>query len=436
MCAQNTTQGPPPAENPNPSPGPSILTSGLPTLGDRSGQQLDFRIYGGVSGIFDNGIQPLATDAQGNLLHVSGIYGVEASLGAYGSHSWQHARLGLDYTGDYRHYENAQQYDGSDQLLALRYTLQKSQRLVFDFIGSAGTYARLFGETAIVGDAAGGIVSPATQLLDARTNFGQGTAAVTYIQSPRTSYTASGNAYISQQSSLGLPPIKGFGASGSVQHRLSLKTSIGAVYSFSEQRVASYSNQTNTNTFAGTFDQILGQHWTFSLQAGATIAEVNSLQPIAVDPILVLFFGFPPVVDLQIYAKHYFPSGTARLQKEFSHAVLTFGYDRATVGGSSYFLASRIEDANMAISYSGIQKWNFGLSGGWYSLHSLSQGSGDYAQYSGALGITYELFRAVHLSARYDFREQAVDPVFYRRTSSRVSLGLLFSPGTRPLSLW
>jgi hypothetical protein len=56
------------------------------------------------------------------------MYGTQVSFGAYGVHRFQHARLGLDYQGIYRHYTDNSFYDGTDHTLALGYTYQKSRR--------------------------------------------------------------------------------------------------------------------------------------------------------------------------------------------------------------------------------------------------------------------------------------------------------------------
>jgi hypothetical protein len=37
---------------------------------------------------------------------------------------------------------------------------------------------------------------------------------------------------------------------------------------------------------------------------------------------------------------------------------------------------------------------------------------------------------------RYDLRDQQIDLPGYRHVATRASLGLVFSPGTLPLSLW
>ncbi len=85
--------------------GPGILTGGADTIGTRAGEQVDLRFYASLTGIYDNGIQPVSVDSKGNLIQVGGLYGVrQLGFGAYGVHSWRVSQLGLNYSGDFSHY--------------------------------------------------------------------------------------------------------------------------------------------------------------------------------------------------------------------------------------------------------------------------------------------------------------------------------------------
>jgi hypothetical protein len=64
--------------------GPGILSPGIGNIGNRSGEQVNLRVWGGVSGIYDTFTQPAATDSKGQLIKITDLYGVEANLGAYG----------------------------------------------------------------------------------------------------------------------------------------------------------------------------------------------------------------------------------------------------------------------------------------------------------------------------------------------------------------
>lgn len=117
--------------------GPGVMTDGAGQIGNRSGEQVDLRYYVDANAVYDNGLQPISTNSEGKLTRVNGLYGVEALIGAYGTHSWKTALLGVDYRGDFIDYANGSYYDGSNQSLTIGYTYQKSRRLFFDLRGSA-----------------------------------------------------------------------------------------------------------------------------------------------------------------------------------------------------------------------------------------------------------------------------------------------------------
>ncbi len=82
----------------------------------------DLRFFVSATGIYDNGLQPYSLDGNGQLATVNGLWGTEVAAGAYGVHKFRHAKLGLDYKGTYRHYDQKSFYDGTDHILALGYT--------------------------------------------------------------------------------------------------------------------------------------------------------------------------------------------------------------------------------------------------------------------------------------------------------------------------
>jgi opacity protein-like surface antigen len=79
---------------------------------------------------------------------------------------------------------------------------------------------------------------------------------------------------------------------------------------------------------------------------------------------------------------------------------------------------------------------NLGADGGYYSIHSIGQHLENFSQYSAGAGISYALGYDIHLTLRYDYRDQQIDLSNYKHTGSRATIGLNFSPGSLPLSLW
>jgi hypothetical protein len=416
--------------------GPGILTRGAGQVGTRSGQEVDLRLYADISGVYDNGIQPVSIDSKGNLVQVNALWGTELSFGAYGVHQWRRAQLGLDYRGNFRHYASNSFFDGSDHQLVLGYTIQKSKRLYFDVAGIGGTFSRSIGSVpGYTLPLPSYVDQPTSLLFDNRTYFAQSTASVTYLLSARTSFTAGGDGFILRRQSSQLTGMNGYTLRGSVQHRLSRETSIGANYEHTHFDYPRSFGESNINMGQGFVATQLGRRWTFSLQAGVYQAEVEGLQQVALDPVIAAFLGVSESLQ-RFYVKRTFPAGSARLTRQFKSSFLSMEYNRSVTPGNGVYLTSRQEAGGLVYSYTGIRKFNFGISGGGSSFSSVGQSLKPYRQVNGGVGLTYALTGAVHLTARYDARQQEIDLAGYRRTSYRATVGVAFSPGNLPLALW
>ena len=417
--------------------GPGILTRGAGDVGTRSGQEVDLRFYGAVTGLYDNGIQPVSVDSKGNLVQTGGLEGVEGEIGAYGVHRFRASQLGLDYRGSFRHYPNDSYYDGSDHMLVLGYTAQRSKRLYFDVSGVGGTLSQFLGSVPGLAVPLQATVSdPSLLLFDNRTDFAEASAAATYLLTSRTSFTAGGEGFFVRRQSSFLVGVNGYELRGSLQHRVSRRTSIGAAYDHTHYDYPRAFGQADINAYHGTLGLQLSRRWTFSLQAGVYQLQVQGLQQVAVDPVITALLGVTATIET-FYAQRLFPAGQARLTRTFRNSSLSFDYTRSITPGNGVYLTSRQENATASFSYTGLRKLNIGVIGGESSLSSVGQNVlQPYRQINGGAGVSYALTPVIHIISRFDARHQAIDLFGYRRTSERVSIGLAFSPGTVPLSLW
>jgi hypothetical protein len=416
--------------------GPGVLTDGAGTIGSRSGEQVDLRYFANVNGVYDNGVQTLSVDSKGNLVQPGPLEGVEVLFGAYGSHSWRTGLLGLDFRGDYRDYVSNSYYDGSDDSLTIGYTYQKSRRLYFDFRGIGGTYSNYLGSVPGGSVSIPNAINQSNLLLfDNRTDFLQGFASMTYLLTPRASITVGGNGFYVGRQSSELIGMEGYTGRARFQYRVSRATSIGGSYERTHyQYPGSFGNadMNNYNFFLATQ---FGRWWTFSMQGGAYQVNTLGLQTVALDPSIALLLGVSST-EQTFLAKDWLPAGQANLSRKFKDANLTFLYSRTMSPGNGVYLTSRSEGGNTAYSYTGIRKLTFTIGGGYTSLSSLGQGIAPYKSYVGSSGLTYNMTHALHLVARYDLRQQEIKIAGYRATSYRLTLGLAFSPGALPLSLW
>jgi len=416
--------------------GPGVLTNGISNTGSRSGEQVDLRFYAGVSGFYDNNLQPVSVNAQGQLVTISGLYGETFNIGAYGIHNWKTAQLGLDYGGDFNHFDNSSSYDSSNHKLALGYTWEPTKRVILSLKETAGTYVYAIGGVAQPTASESTIVTPTTQFFDNRTSYVQSQALVTLVQSSRTFYTFGGEGYEIWRQSGGLAGVIGGTATGSVMHRLTRSTSIGAVYAFTYYNFPHFFGEADINTAEGMFSHQFGQRWDLNVRAGVFYAETKGLKTVSLDPAVAALLGGQSTSLQAFYRTNLFPSGRVSISRRFAHASLTGMYAQTVSPGNGITLTSRNTTADVTFSYTGIRKWNLGLNGGYYAIAGIGEQSERFGSARGGGGVTYQLMRSLHAVARFDLMHQTLDLYGYRREGYRASLGLAFSPGSIPLSLW
>jgi hypothetical protein len=415
--------------------GPAVLSSGATGVGNRSGQQVDLRFYAGVTGVYDSSLQPVAINPNGTLATISGLYGVQADIGVYGTHAWRTALLGVDYRGTFREYENDPTYDAIDQYLSLGYTLQESRRLVFKAQALGGILSDGLG-IGVVPDVTSNVVAtPTTLLFDSRSYYLQGGLDVTYILSPRTSFTVGGQGFEVWRQSAALVGVQGYNARGTVEHKLNKTTSVGFTYERQLYDFPKLFGQSNIDTgelFVGTN---LGRRWQLVVRGGVFHAEVSGLETVQLNPVIAALLGQTSAIQ-SFYRSNIFPSGQVSLDRRFKTANLSFSYGQSVSPGNGVYLTSRSDNGGATYSYTGIRKVNLSISGGYSSLETLGQVIAPYRTAYGGAGFTYTLPKSLHLVGRYDYHYQEIENLSYKHTGERVSIGLTFSPGNVPLSLW
>lgn len=417
--------------------GPGVLSSGATGVGNRSGQQVDLRFFAGVNGVYDSSVQPVAIDSKGNLVTVNGLYGVEANVGAYGTHTWKTALLGLDYHGIFREYAGNSPYDGIDQMLQLGYTLQESRRLVFNGTLVAGTISNGLGGISVAPaiTSSNEVALPTSVLFDSRSYYLQGGLDATYVQSPRTSYTFGGQGFEVWRQSSFLVGVEGYNARGTVEHKLSKNTQVGFTYQRQHFDFPKAFGQADIDTgeiFVGTN---LGPHWSVVLRGGVFRSEVKGLNAVQLNPVVAALLGQTTSIQA-FYREDIYPSGQASIIRKFKKASLNISYGRSVVPGNGVYLTSRTDNGAAGYSYTGIRKFNFSVSGGYNTLSSLGQGIQPYRSGFGGAGLTYTLPYSLHFVTRYEYRYQAIEDLTYKHTGFRATIGLTYSPGKVPLSLW
>ncbi len=413
--------------------GPGVLSRGAGDIGTRAGQDVDLRLFGSATAIYDNGILPYSVDGNGKLITEGAVYGTEFTLGAYGVHNFHHGKLGLDYRGVYRHYSQQTFYDGTDHTLALGYTYQKSTRLFFDTRQMAGTLSQgtsLAGVLPTISDA---VVTPASLLFDNRMNYLQSTLDVNYLLSPRTIVTVGGDGFGVWRKATGLIGEQGYTLRGTIQRRVTQRTTLGVNYQHVHYDFPKAFGESDINSIAGSFTTQLGPSWTVSLGGGAYLAEVQGLQRVAVEPEIAALLGVSSTVQT-FYQKSIFPQWNTSVSRRFRRAMLSVGYSSGASAGNGIYLTSRQDNATGSFSYTAARKWSFSIAGGYSRLQGIGQSLQPYSLISGGAGLTYSINRPLQLIARYDRRHQEIVNGVFLQNSYRATIGISFSPSDIPLA--
>jgi hypothetical protein len=234
ILAQEQTPNDQTAQDPDQTyQGPSILSRDKGLIGERGGKLLDFRYYFDVTGIYDSGLVPFTTNAQGNLINVGGAYGVETGFGVIGSRRWKRDKLSIEYKGAYRQYSVSDVPQGLDQFLNLAYSRQLTRRLILDLKDTAGTVSLANGAFSYLPLSNTDLFAiPANELFDIRTNFVQSRVDLTWQQTARLSFGIGGEGFVVRRSSLALAGLDGYDARANVAYRLSSRQTVSGDYNY------------------------------------------------------------------------------------------------------------------------------------------------------------------------------------------------------------
>jgi len=416
--------------------GPSILSRDTSLLGEPGGKLGDFRLYADVIGIYDTGLVPLVTNAQGNLINVGAAYGVETGFGVVGSRTWKRDRLSIEYRGAYRQYSVNDVIQGFDQFLNLRYSHAMKRRMILDLKETVGSTANANGTFAYLPLTNNDLFAiPANELFDIRTRFAQSRVDLTWQKTDRLSLSVGGEGFVVRRSSLLLAGLDGYDAHANVAYRLTRHQTVTADYNhtyFDFQQ--EFGNSTLESVSLG-YSVGLNRRWDLRLRAGGLKVDELGIQQVAIPPAIAQIVG-QNFANVTSRTTTYMPLEEASLAGRFERSTVAISYLTGASPGNGIYLTSRQTSGNVNYSYTGYRRLAFGLHAGYGSLSAVGQNLGQYTNLQGGTGLTYKVARETHLELRYDYRHYTTQNNIYQKDSSRVSLGLAFSPGETPLAIW
>jgi hypothetical protein len=437
LAAAQTPDAQPPADQGEARyDGPSILSRDRSLIGERSGKLLDYRFYGEVTGIYDSSLIPVATNQAGGLVRTGGSYGVQAGFGVTGSKSWRHDTLAVEYHGTYSHYINNPFFDAIDQFVNMTYKHVFSRHMYMEARGTAGTTSLTNGGLTYLPLQNTDLYAvPTNELFDNRTDFLQARVDLTWQKSVRLSFSVGGELFLVRRRSLALASLNGYNGHADVSYRLTKRQTITANVERTQFDYLRQFGNTNITMFTGGYAIGVGRRWDFSSRLGAARVDALGLTIINVDPAIAAIVGQNTAVVV-FHRISYIPIFETRLIRRFERSSVTAAFSQMFSPGNGVYLTSKETAATVGYSYTGLKKMTFAADVAYSRLDSLGQQLGNFNGISGGLGFTYKLVGDTHLEARYDARHYTTQGVGFTQNSNRVSVGMAYSPGKKPLPIW
>lgn len=416
--------------------GPAILSRGDVVGNFGLPRSLRFRPYLAVNGIYDHGVTPVSVTPTGTIPQFSG-YGLEAIAGITGVRNSARTSVSLALQLLYRDYSGGSYFNGLDGSLNLMVNHRLGKRFSVSWRESGTTYSRSFGvrDSTALAPAFVNFNNPANEIFDGRTYFVGSGVDVIYQKSARMSFDFGGIQELVRRHSFALYDATGYGAHTDMSYRVGRRVTLGLYYRFNHFAFNKQFGASDIHTLGANVSRRLSRYWDLGLSAGASRVETLGLTRVAVDPVIAAITGQSFGVR-SAYTLVYAPDFSARLSRTFHLASLAFVYSRSITPGNGLYLTSQGETASVSYSYSGLQRWSFVSDVAYNKYISVSQTIGNYVEYHAGVGLSRTFHKAFSFIARATYRTYNADNNSLHRKQYDISIGLAYSPGERPVSLW
>jgi hypothetical protein len=423
------------AQSDEPYEGPSILTRDSTTAGQRAGKLLDFQFWGEITGVVDNGLTPVSLNSSGQVNTQGNLYGVEGGFGASGTKRWESDQVSLDYRGDWRQYSGGA-FNGTDQFLDAQWQHRLSKHLELTVHEVGGISNLSFGQLTYVPLANSDLLGvPLNELFDNTTDFSTSTVNVEWQESARLSFNLGGDGFIVRRESPLLVNTNGYRGRGDVAYRLTRRQTIYASYAYEHFDYPRSYGYSSINTAEGGWSVGLGPRADFAIDAGISQVQSLGLIQVALPPAVAAIVG-EGYTTISSQTNVIIPVGEARLTRRFSTSAVSLNGGLTISPGDGVYLASRALTTSVGYSYMGAKRLTFQTTAGYSRLSSAGQQViAPYNGYYAGAGMTCRLYSGAHMEARYDWRRYDVADIS-NKDENRVSLGMAFSSGERPLAIW
>ena len=413
--------------------GPSMLSRGGNRPGRRGSAPVDLAVYGGLRGTVETGLTPVRLEQSGEIAKEN-RYGVQAEIGAYGSHAWRRTSMGLDYRGDYRKLMGTRAFDGTNQAISFDLSHTPNARTQFFFRNTGGITNRAFGGFAApAGPTDDSLDLVNNELFDSKMYFNQANAGITLRTSARLAYSFSGNHFFVKRVNRQLTSVAGYGGAAAVSYRWSARTTISGQYQHIEFQYKSVYGHTAIDGGAFTFERQITRNFDVTLTGGGLRVHTVGTQQVELSEEVAAILGRTRGVSA-FSRQDWVPQATAAAGYTLERSRFQAQISSAVVPGNGVYLTSQRQGASAGYSFTGTRNLSFGLSARYARLKSLGVDLRNMKVISGGGGMNYRLGWGLNFSTQLDYR--SFDTPVRGREGFMLAVGLTFSRARLPLSIW
>lgn len=415
--------------------GPGVATRGA-GAGVRGSESVSIRPHASIQGISDSGLIAVGLDQNGNIVNPGRLYGVEASIGAYGTKTWKRQQLGLDYVGGYRNYNAGSFYNGSDHVLSLDYGRQVSRKLTMMLRVLGGTTSRnmggimgglSFADPYALGTTVNDIFDNRAYFVDVTGNMGAQVGRRDYI-------TVGAGGFAVRRQSKALIGMNGQRAMGSWLHQVGRRSSVGLGYQYFHVDYPRVFGESDVHTLMLMVGRQLSPRWSLGFSGGIFRVDFAGVRIVEVDPVVAELFGTTRGREAfnQINLGSAISASASRTMRR---GMLNMQYSRGANPGNGVVLLNRQETGNVTYSYNTGSKWSLSGTLGLSKFSGYGTYNARFVSYNGGVMASRQLNGGLHFTGGIDFRQFSVNNGNFKRFGNRITAGLTYSPGPIPVSL-
>jgi hypothetical protein len=218
-------------------------------------------------------------------------------------------------------------------------------------------------------------------------------------------------------------------------YMLNRRQQIGVSYSYGTYYLTKDFGEAEVQAATFIYGRVLSRRWYLNLGVGTYQADSIRLQQVAVDPFIALLTGQTQTLEVFNGRRRGF-SGRAEIAGRFRRATVNLAYNRGISPGNGVYFIAETETVSAGAGYETRRRFSMNGQAEWMRFKAVTQNIGNAVGYGGNFQAAYRLNKFLHLRASAHVYRWDINGAFFGRDRFFATLGLAYSPGELPLTLW